>query len=97
MGEIKKEINCRWHSKMPKFFYWVTVVASCILTTAVSIHLTVESAGGHHVEWWEAVYPYIVGASTGIIAVCRFTVAGGYKKLDPDNITGRTILDKDDN
>ena len=47
--------------------------------------------------WWHDVYPYIVGASAGVIAVCKFTVAGGYQKIDPDKVEGRTILDKDDN
>ena len=79
MGEkIKRsEIVERWKKKMPKFFYWVTVVFTGVLFVSVTIHFTVESAGAMHVEWWQKIYPYIVGASAGIIAVCKFTVAGG--------------------
>ena len=101
MGEAIKqtgnEMMERWHQKMPRFFYWLTVVAMCVLVVAVTIHFTVESAGAQHTEWWSAIYPYIVGVCAGIIAACKLTVNGGYKKLDPDNITGRTILNKDDN
>lgn len=99
MGERirRSEIVERWHRRMPRFFYWVTVIASGVLFVSVSIHLTVESAGAVHADWWQQAYPYLVGASAGIIAVCKFTVAGGYKKVDPDKIGGHTILDKDDN
>lgn len=97
MGEkIKRsEIVERWNKKMPRFFYWVTVIAAGVLFVSVTIHLTVESAGAMHVDWWREIYPYLVGASAGIIAICKFTVAGGYKKVDPDKISGRTILNKD--
>lgn len=101
MGEAIKntgnEVVERWKGKMPKFFYWLSVIAMSVLFVAVTIHFTVESAGAQHVEWWSAVYPYIVGVCAGIIAVSKLTVNGGYKKLDPDNIQGRTILNKDDN
>ena len=92
---MKSEIVERWHKKMPRFFYWVSVVAMGVLFVSVTIHLTVESAGAVHVGWWQEIYPYLVGASAGIIAICKFTVAGGYKKVDPDKIKGNTILDHD--
>lgn len=97
MGERirRSELVERWHKRMPRFFYWVTVVAAGVLFVSVTIHFTVESAGANHVEWWQDIYPYIVGASSGIIAICKFTVAGGYKKVDPDNINGKTVLNKD--
>lgn len=97
MGEKirNSEFVERWQKKMPRFFYWVTMVASGVLFVSVTIHFTVESAGAAHVDWWQSIYPYVVGASAGIIAVCKFTVAGGYKDVDPDKISGNTILDKD--
>jgi hypothetical protein len=101
MGETIKsasnELVERWKLKMPRLFYYISVAAMCILCVAVTIHFTVESAGAQHVEWWSAIYPYIVGGCAGIITVCKLTVNGGYKKLDLDKIPGRTILDKDDN
>lgn len=98
MGEkIKRsEIVERWNKKMPRFFYWVSVVAMGVLFVSVTIHFTVESAGAMHVDWWQEIYPYLVGASAGVIAISKFTVAGGYKKMNPDKIDGKTILDKDD-
>lgn len=96
IGKIRRsEIVERWHKKMPKFFYWVTVIASGVLFVSVTIHFTVESAGAMHVDWWQQIYPYIVGASAGTIAVCKFTVAGGYKNVNPDKIKGKTVLDHD--
>ena len=101
MGEAIKntgnEVVERWKAKMPKFFYWLSIIAMCVLSVAVTIHFTVESAGAQHVEWWSEIYPYIVGSCAGIVASCKLTVNGGYKKLDPDNIKGKTILNKDDN
>ena len=101
MGDVIKktsnEVVERWKAKMPSFFYWLTVIAMSVLSVAVTIHFTVESAGAQHVEWWSAVYPYLVGVCAGIIGVSKLTVKGGYKKLDPDNIPGRTILNKDKN
>lgn len=101
MGEAIKnagnELVERWKLKMPRLFYWMTIVAACVLSVAVTIHFTVETAGAQHVEWWSTIYPYIVGVCAGIIAVCKLTVNGGYKKIDPNNIPGRTILNKDDN
>ena len=92
-GNVLKE---RWVQKMPRFFYWIVVIACGIAGTAIAIHNGVPATGGVLPEWWTEVYPYITGGCIGIIFACKFTVAGGYKDINPDNITrGNIVLDKD--
>ena len=100
MGEqIKRtgnEIVERWHQKMPRFFYWIVVVVSCIVSTAFAINTGVPAMGGTLPEWFTDIYSHILTCGIGIIAVCKFTVAGGYKNINPDDITnGNAIVDKD--
>ena len=91
MGEqIKRtgsEIKERWHQKMPRFFYWIVVVTSCIVSTAFAINSAVPAMGGTLPEWFTDIYSHILTCGIGIIMVCKFTVAGGYKDIDPDKIT----------
>lgn len=97
MGERIKtagnEIQERWHKKMPPFFYWVVVVACGIACTAFAIHNGIPALGGTHADWWEEAYRYIMGGCIATVFVCKFTVAGGYKELDPDKIlrNGRIV------
>lgn len=90
MGEaIKKtrsEAVRRWHEKMPRFFYWLVVVACGVGGTAFAINSGVPALGGTLHEWWTDVYSYIIGGCIGVIAVSKFTVAGGYKEIDPDKV-----------
>lgn len=86
----------RWHQKMPRFFYWIVVVACGIGGLAVAINTGVPALGGTLHEWWTDIYSYVIGVCIGIVFVCKFTVAGGYKELDPDKIIrGGKIVDRD--
>lgn len=100
MGEQIKQTGSemmeRWHQRMPRFFYWLVVIACGIGGTAFAINSGVPALGGTLHDWWTDIYSYIIGACIATIFVCKFTVAGGYKKIDPDDLTkGRNILDKD--
>ena len=90
------EMAERWHKRMPRFFRGIVILACFIGGMAFSINTGITLAGGTTHEWWNNIYPYIIGGSIGVIFACKFTVAGGYKHIDPDKLTGRTILDKDD-
>lgn len=86
----------RWHQKMPKFFYWLVVVACGIGGLAVAINQLVPMTGGTLHEWWIDLYPYIFSTCLGIVFTCKFTVAGGYKKIDPDKVLrGGEVVDRD--
>ena len=91
MGEKIKhtgsEIAGRWHQKMPRFFYWLIVVACGIGGAAAAINQLVPMTGGVLHAWWIDLYPYIFGSCVGIVFACKFTVAGGYKDIDPDKLT----------
>lgn len=92
----RKEIQERWHEKMPRFFYWMVVVACGIGGTAAAINIGLPMAGGTHSEWWDEAFRYIFSTCVGVVFACRFTVAGGYKDIDPDKLTrGNMVLDKD--
>lgn len=100
MGEhIKKtgnEVVERWHKKMPKFFRQLVVLCVCIVGTAFGINTMLQMTGATPHYWWTNAYPLLIGIPTGMAIVCKLTVAGGYKDIDPDNLTkGNTILDKD--
>ena len=90
MGETIRqtgnEIVERWHRKMPRFFYWIVVIATCIGMTAYAINTGIPALGGQLHEWWTDIYSYVIGACIGTVCVCKFTVAGGYRKVDPDKI-----------
>ena len=100
MGEqIKQtgnELRERWHQRMPRFFYWIVVIACGVGGCAFAINSALPALGGTHAEWWPDVYRYILGACIGIVFVCKFTVAGGYKEIDPDKVLrGGEVVDRD--
>lgn len=101
MGEIIKqtgnEMMERWHHKMPRFFYWLVVIACGIGGTAFAINTGVPALGGQLHEWWTDIYSYVVGGCIGTIVVCKFTVAGGYKHVNPDNLMKGKHVMKSDN
>ena len=86
----------RWHQKMPRFFYWIVVVACGVGGRAFTINSALPALGGTHADWWPDVYRYILGACIGIVFVCKFTVAGGYRDIDPDKVLrNNQIVDRD--
>lgn len=100
MGEQIKntsnELKDRWHQKMPKFFYWLVVVACGIGGLAFAINMGVPALGGTLDPWWEQWYGRILSGCIGVVFACKFTVAGGYKKIDPDKILrGDKLVDRE--
>lgn len=96
MGEhIKKtgnEMMERWHRKMPPFFYWLVVVACGIGGLAFTINTCTPALGGTLDAWWEEWYGRIISGCIGIVFACKFTVAGGYKKIDPDGLSHGNVM-----
>jgi hypothetical protein len=85
----------RWHQKMPRFFYWLVVIACGIAGAAFAINTGVPALGGTLDEWWTEWYGRILSGCIGVVFACKFTVAGGYKKIDPDKIMrGKEIVDR---
>ena len=86
----------RWHKKMPRFFYWIVVIACGVGGTAFAINSGVPALGGTLADWWTDIYSYIIGGCIATVFVCKLTVAGGYKNIDPDKIIrGGEVVDRD--
>lgn len=101
MGEqikkTKNELVGRWQQKMPRFFYWLMVVAVGIGVTATAINMYVPATGGILPDWWVGIYPFITGMCLGVAIGSKFTCDGGFRDKIIEKFTQRTILDKDDN
>jgi len=100
MGETIKhtgnEIKERWTQKMPRFFRQLMVLCVCVAGTAYGINTFMVMAGAMPHEWWTDIYPLLTGVPVGMAIVCKLTVAGGYKDVDPDKLTRHNrILSKD--
>ncbi len=100
MGEAIRhtgsELKGRWMQKMPPFFRRIVICCTCIAGTALAVNQVMVMGGATPHEWWNEVYPLLLGVPTGMAVICKLTVAGGYKDIDPDRLTrGNTILDKD--
>lgn len=96
MGERLKrtgtEARKRWSQKMPRFFRQLTVLCACVAGTAFGINTMLAMTGAVAHEWWNDVYPLLIGVPTGMAIVCKLTVAGGYKDIDPDKLTHGNII-----
>ena len=100
MGEMIKdtgnELKERWMQKMPRFFRQLVILCACVVGTAFGINTMLQMTGATPHDWWNDIYPLLIGVPTGMGIVCKLTVAGGYKEIDPDKIIrGNQILDRD--
>lgn len=90
MGEIIKntgnELKNRWLMKMPRFFRMIVKIVTAIALTATTVNFGVPALGGVLYEWWPGVYTNILVGSICTVMVCKVTVAGGYKELDPEEL-----------
>lgn len=90
------ELRRRWVQDMPPFFRMIVKMVASIAVTAITVNTAVPAFGGTLYDWWDGIYTHILVGSICVIMVCKLTVAGGYKDIDPDRLTrGNTILDKD--
>jgi len=90
MGEqIKRtgnELRERWTKRMPRFFQTIVRIVLSIAATATTVNFAVPALGGELYDWWSGVYTHILVGSICTLMVCKLTVAGGYKKLDPEDL-----------
>ena len=90
MGEKIKntgnELKNRWLMKMPRFFRMIVRIVLSIAATATTVNFGVPALGGVLYEWWPEVYTHILVGSICTLMVCKLTVAGGYKELNPEDL-----------
>ena len=70
-------IISRWKRRMPLFFKWIFGVAAFVGGLALAINTAIVAGGGTTHEWWNDLYPYLLGVSGGAAFVAKFTVKGG--------------------
>lgn len=99
MGKAIKETGNeavkRWQKKMPKFFRMMMWVCALISGTALAVNTAILAAGAQPHEWWQEIFPYLIGVPAGGMFICKFTCDGGFREKQMENHA--TILDKDDN
>lgn len=105
MGEqvkgFGKTLKHRWLNAMPKFFRIIFWICSLVSGTALAVNTAIIAGGGTTHEWWNDIYPYLLGFPAGIAFACKFTQQYKGDPVDYDEYRkkereGKTILDKDD-
>ena len=90
MGEKIKntgnELKNRWLMRMPRFFRMIVKIVTAIALTATTVNFAVPALGGALYDWWPEVYTHILVGSICTLMVCKLTVAGGYKELNPEDL-----------
>ena len=103
MRRIRKTwtmLRSRWNHHMPRFFRNICWAGALISGTAVAANTAVTAAGGVTHEWWNDIYPYLVGIPAGAAFVAKFTQQYSGHPVDYDRQRkaereGRTVLDND--
>ena len=93
-------LRSRWRNHMPVFFRRVFWVCSLISGTALAVNTAITAGGGTPHEWWQDIYPYLLGFPAGIAFAAKFTQQYNGQPIDYDRhrqaeLNGRTILDRD--
>lgn len=68
-----RNIQQRWRNRMPHFFRCICWTGSLISGTAIAVNTAILAAGGTTHEWWNDLYPYLVGVPAGAAFVAKFT------------------------
>ena len=99
MGEVIKktgnEVVGRWQKKMPKFFRWMMYICAFVAGLALSVNTAITLGGGTTHEWWNDLYPYLLGVPAGAAFCAKFTCDGGFRDKSMDKLNKNTILDHD--
>ena len=106
MGKLKsfwQVLSHRWKNTMPKFFRIVFWVCALVSGTALAVNTAIISAGGNPHEWWQDIYPMLIGFPAGMAFAAKFSQTYGKdgKPVDYDEYRkkekeGKTVLDHDD-
>ena len=73
---IKQAIN-RCKAKTPKVFRKVQYIAGAMSATVIAINSEYANIGFELPQWWNQITPYIIGFSTGLVALSQFTQTYG--------------------
>lgn len=92
-------IRARWTNAMPKFFKVLFGVFSFIGGMALAVNTALQASGAQTHQWWNDLFPYLIGTSAGAAFVAKFTAQKrgnipGFE--DEEKEQDNTVLDKDD-
>ncbi|MBR5950851.1 MAG: hypothetical protein IKZ87_05385 [Actinomycetaceae bacterium] len=93
----------RWSNTMPKFFKVILCICALVGGTALAVNTAIVTGGGVTHEWWNELYPYLIGIPAGAAFVAKFTQTygkdgqpvSGKPEKEPEE-SHNTVLDKDD-
>lgn len=93
-------VRQRWSNTMPKFFKVILCISALISGTALAVNTAIVAGGGVTHEWWNEVYPYLLGIPAGAAFVAKFTQTYGKDgepvgKKPKEDASG-TAVDEDD-
>jgi len=66
-------LRTRWQNTMPKFFRNICWVGTLVSGTALAVNTAITAGGGTTHEWWNDIYPYLLGIPAGMAFVAKFT------------------------
>lgn len=73
MKKLWHTIRNRWKNAMPKFFRIICWTCALISGTALAVNTAITAGGGTTHEWWNELYPYLLGIPAGMAFVAKFT------------------------
>ena len=96
-------VKQRWTNTMPKFFKVILCICALVGGTALAVNTAIVTGGGVTHEWWNELYPYLIGIPAGAAFVAKFTQTygkdgqpvSGKPEKEPEE-SHNTVLDKDD-
>ena len=63
----------RWSNAMPKFFRIICWSCALVSGTALAANTAIVAGGGVTHDWWNDIYPYLLGVPAGMAFVAKFT------------------------
>ena len=82
-----KILKQRWQNAMPRFFRNICWTGALISGTALAVNTAIIAGGGTPHEWWNEIYPYLLGIPAGAAFVAKFTQQYDGMPID-DNQSG---------
>ena len=73
MKKLWNTLRSRWLNAMPKFFSRICWVCTLVSGTALAANTAITAGGGTTHEWWDNIYPYLLGIPAGMAFVAKFT------------------------
>ncbi len=73
LTKLWQTLQSRWRNSMPRFFNRVCWLSALVSGTALAVNTAVVQGGGTTHEWWNDIYPYLLGVPAGMFFAAKFT------------------------